>query len=31
MDKLNKTFKINPLYEADSYKTAHPIMIAPKT
>lgn len=28
MEKLQKTFKINPLYEADSYKTAHPMMIA---
>jgi nicotinamide phosphoribosyltransferase len=28
MDKLNKIFKINPLYEADSYKLAHPLMMA---
>lgn len=30
MQKLNKTFKINPLYEADGYKVGHPIMIAPE-
>ncbi len=28
MDKLNKTFKINPLYESDGYKVGHPLMIA---
>jgi hypothetical protein len=28
MEKLNKIFKINPLYEADSYKLAHPMMMA---
>lgn len=28
MEKLNKTFKINPLYEADGYKVGHPLMIA---
>jgi nicotinamide phosphoribosyltransferase len=27
LDKLNKTFKINPLYEADGYKVGHPLMI----
>jgi nicotinamide phosphoribosyltransferase len=27
MEKLNKTFKINPLYEADGYKVGHPLMI----
>jgi len=31
MQKLNKTFKINPLYEADGYKVGHPLMIAPNT
>ena len=31
MKKLNKTFKINPLYEADGYKIGHPLMIAPNT
>lgn len=31
MDKLNKTFKINPLYEADSYKVGHPLMLAEGT
>lgn len=31
MEKLNKTFKINPLYEADGYKVGHPLMIAPGT
>ena len=31
MEKLNKTFKINPLYEADSYKVGHPMMLAPNT
>jgi nicotinamide phosphoribosyltransferase len=30
MQKLNKTFKINPLYEADGYKVGHPMMIAPE-
>jgi nicotinamide phosphoribosyltransferase len=28
MQKLNKTFKINPLYEADSYKVGHKEMMA---
>jgi nicotinamide phosphoribosyltransferase len=27
MEKLNKTFKINPLYDADGYKVGHPLMI----
>lgn len=27
MKKLNKTFKINPLYEADGYKVGHPLMM----
>ncbi len=31
MNKLNKTFKINPLYEADGYKIAHKEMLAPNT
>lgn len=31
MEKLNKTFQINPLYEADGYKVGHPLMIAPNT
>jgi len=31
IQKLNKTFKINPLYEADGYKVGHPLMIAPNT
>lgn len=31
MNKLNKTFKINPLYEMDGYKVGHPLMIAPGT
>lgn len=31
MNKLDKTFKINPLYEADGYKTAHKKMLAPGT
>lgn len=31
MEKLNKTFKINPLYESDGYKVGHPLMIAPNT
>jgi nicotinamide phosphoribosyltransferase len=31
MNKLNKTFKINPLYESDGYKVAHPLMIANNT
>jgi nicotinamide phosphoribosyltransferase len=26
-EKLNKTFRINPLYEADGYKVGHPLMI----
>ena len=29
--KLNKTFKINPLYEMDGYKVGHPMMIAEGT
>ena len=29
MSKLNKTFKINPLYEADGYKPSHIHMLAP--
>ncbi len=28
MNKLDKTFKINPLYEADSYKVGHKSMLA---
>lgn len=28
MNKLDKTFKINPIYEADSYKMAHHQMMA---
>lgn len=31
MKKLDKTFKINPLYEADGYKLGHPSMLAPNT
>lgn len=31
MDKLQETFKINPLYEADGYKVAHKSMLAPNT
>ncbi len=31
MQKLNQTFKINPLYEADGYKVAHHKMLAPGT
>lgn len=31
MEKLNKTFKLNPLYEADGYKVGHPLMLAPNT
>jgi len=31
MQKLNKTFKINPLYEADSYKISHKEMLAEGT
>lgn len=31
MKKLETTFKINPLYEADGYKVGHPNMIAPNT
>jgi len=31
MEKLNKTFKINPLYEVDGYKIAHKAMLAPST
>lgn len=29
MNKLNKAFKINPLYEADGYKVGHHLMLAP--
>lgn len=28
MNKLNKTFKINPLYETDMYKIGHKLMLA---
>ncbi len=31
MNKLNETFKINPLYESDGYKIGHPLMLAPGT
>lgn len=31
MNKLNQTFKINPLYEADGYKVGHKAMLAPGT
>lgn len=31
MDKLNKIFKINPLYESDGYKISHKLMLAPGT
>lgn len=31
MEKLNKTFKINPLYECDGYKVSHHLMLAPDT
>lgn len=31
MNKLSKTFKINPLYEADGYKVAHKNMLANNT
>lgn len=31
MNKLNKTFKINPLYEADGYKVGHHSMLADGT
>lgn len=31
MQKLDKTFKINPLYETDMYKIAHKAMLAPGT
>jgi nicotinamide phosphoribosyltransferase len=31
MNKLNQTFKINPLYEADGYKAAHKKMLAKGT
>lgn len=31
MKKLNKTFKINPLYESDGYKLGHPSMLADNT
>lgn len=29
ISKLDKTFKINPLYEADGYKIGHHLMLAP--
>lgn len=31
MQKLNQTFKINPLYETDGYKVGHKAMLAPGT
>lgn len=31
MEKLNKTFKINPLYESDGYKVGHKAMLAEGT
>lgn len=31
MQKLNTTFKLNPLYEADGYKPSHVNMLAPNT
>lgn len=31
MQKLNQTFKINPLYETDGYKVGHHRMLAPGT
>lgn len=31
MDKLDQTFKINPLYESDGYKVGHKAMLAPGT
>jgi nicotinamide phosphoribosyltransferase len=31
MEKLNKTFKINPLYESDGYKVGHKAMLAENT
>jgi nicotinamide phosphoribosyltransferase len=31
MNKLNTTFKINPLYESDGYKVAHKAMLAKDT
>lgn len=31
MNKLNQTFKINPLYETDGYKVGHKAMLAPGT
>lgn len=31
MEKLNSTFKINPLYEADGYKISHKEMLAKGT
>jgi nicotinamide phosphoribosyltransferase len=31
MKKLDKVFRINPLYEADGYKIAHKNMLAPNT
>ena len=31
LEKLNKQFRINPLYESDGYKIAHPDMLAPNT
>ncbi len=31
MEKLNETFKINPLYESDGYKVGHKAMLAENT
>ncbi len=31
MQKLNQTFKINPLYQTDGYKVGHKAMLAPGT
>jgi nicotinamide phosphoribosyltransferase len=31
MEKLNQTFKINPLYESDGYKVGHKAMLAEGT
>lgn len=31
MEKLNKAFQLNPLYEADGYKVGHNAMLAPNT
>ena len=31
MQKLEQTFKINPLYETDGYKVGHHRMLAPGT